>query len=203
MPRNMPLFGLHFAAGRVKFANKNIPLMEFKEIIAARRSTRKFTEKQVGKTTVDRLLQALFTAPSARNARSTRVMMVRDPHTLEQLSLMRDYGSGFMKNAPLAFIIAGDPSASGLWRENAAIAATILQLACVDEGLASCWVHVDGRPHLQNEPDGMSAEEYMRTLLPLPDSWRVLCIIAAGYSDFHPAQLPPYDWHKDVVSFDK
>lgn len=175
--------------------------MEFRDILAARRSTRKFLDKPVDAATTERLLQALFTAPSARNARSTRVMTVDDTHILHNLAQMRDYGSGFLKNAPLAFVIAGEPSASGLWRENAAIAATILQLACVDEGLASCWVHVDGRPHLQDEPDGMTAEEYMRTLLPLPETWSVLCIVAAGYSDFHPAELPPYDWHKDVISF--
>ena len=27
----------------------------------------------------------------------------------------------------------------------------ILQLACVDEGLASCWVHIDGRPRRKDE----------------------------------------------------
>ncbi|MCH5330996.1 MAG: nitroreductase family protein [Alistipes sp.] len=173
--------------------------MEFKDIIAKRRSTRKFLDRPVEPERTEHLLQTLFTAPSARNARSTRVMTVSDRELLGKLSQMRDYGSAFLKNAPLAFVIAGDPSASGLWRENAAIAATILQLACVDEGMASCWVHVDGRPHKQDEPDGMSAEEYMRTLLPLPEDWSVLCIIAAGYSDFHPADLPPYDREKDII----
>lgn len=173
--------------------------MELKQILELRRSTRKFNEGSVPEEVVERLLKAAFTAPSARNSRSTRIMVVENRETIARMAEMRDYGSAFMKSAPLAFVIAGDPSASGLWRENGAIAATILQLACVDEGLASCWVHTDGRPRLQNEPDGEQAADYLRTLLPLPDEWQVLCVIAAGYSDFHPAPLPPYDPRQAVI----
>ena len=173
--------------------------MELSKILEVRRSTRKFTDRSVDAATVDRLLAAAFSAPSARNSRSTRIMVVENRETIEKMSAMRDYGSAFMKSAPLAFVVAGDPSASGLWRENGSIAATILQLACVDEGMASCWVQVDGRPRLQAEPDGEKASDYLRTLLPLPEGWEVLCVIAAGYSDFHPADLPPYDWRQAVM----
>ena len=173
--------------------------MELKKILELRRSTRKFTDRTVSDQTVDRILQAAFSAPSARNSRSTRIMVVDNRPTIARMAEMRDYGSGFMKNAPLAFVIAGEPAASGLWRENGAIMATILQLACVDEGLASCWVHVDGRPRLQEHPDGEQAVDYLRTLLPIPAEWDVLCVIAVGYSDFHPAELPPYDWQSAVV----
>ena len=175
--------------------------MEFSEILSRRRSTRKFNDRKVAGDVVERLLQAAFTAPSARNARSTRIMVVDNAETIARMSEMRDYGSGFMKSAPLAFVVAGEPSASGLWRENAAIAATILQLAVVNEGMASCWVHVDGRPRLQSNPEGENAEEYLRTLLMLPDNWRVLCVVAAGYSDFHPADLPPYDYRTAVLRY--
>lgn len=173
--------------------------MELKQILKSRRSTRKFTGRPVEPEVIERLLEAAFSAPSARNSRSTRIMVVDKPETVAAMAAMRDYGSAFLKNAPLAFVIAGDPSASGLWRENGSIAATILQLACVDEGLASCWVHVDGRPQLQEQPEAGMAVDYLRTLLPLPAGWEVLCVIAAGYSDFHPAELPPYDWHSAVV----
>jgi nitroreductase len=106
---------------------------------------------------------------------------------------MRDYGSAFLKGAPLAVLVLGDTSASDLWRENAAISATVLQLACVDEGLASCWVHVNGRPRRKDAPDGERAADYLRTFLPVPDGCEPLCAIALGYSDFSPAPLPPAD----------
>ena len=155
--------------------------MEFKELIAKRRSVRKFTDREVPREVVDRILAEALSAPSARNTRTTRFLVVDDP------------GSAFLKGAPLAVLVLGDTSASDLWRENAAISATVLQLACVDEGLASCWVHVNGRPRRKDAPDGERAADYLRTFLPVPDGCEPLCAIALGYSDFSPAPLPPAD----------
>lgn len=167
--------------------------MEFREIINKRRSIRKFTERAVPREVVDRILRETLTAPSARNTRTTRLMVVDDPTLVARMADMRDYGSAFMKSAPLAVVVLGETAKSDLWRENAAISATILQLACVDEGLGSCWVHVNGRPRRKDEPDGESAADYLRSLLPIPEGCEPLCIVVAGYSDFTPAPLPDAD----------
>lgn len=166
--------------------------MEFKEILAKRRSVRKFTDRAVPRETADRLLRETLTAPSARNTRSTRLLVVDDPTLLARMAGMRDYGSAFLKGAPMAIVVLGDTS-TDLWRENAAISATILQLACVDEGLASCWVHIDGRPCRREAPDGPAAADYLREFLPIPACCHPLCAVAVGYSDFTPAPLPPAD----------
>ena len=167
--------------------------MAFKELIAKRRSVRKFTDREVPRSTVDRILHEALSAPSARNTRTTRFLVVDDPALVARMAEMRDYGSAFLKGAPLAVLVLGDTSASDLWRENAAISATVLQLACVDEGLASCWVHVNGRPRRKDVPDGETAAEYLRSFLPVPAGCEPLCAIALGYSDFSPAPLPPAD----------
>ena len=98
--------------------------MEFKELIEKRRSIRKFSDRAVPRETVDRILRETLTAPSARNTRTTRLMVVDDPALVARMAEMRDYGSAFMKGAPLAFVVLGDTSKSDLWRENAAISAT-------------------------------------------------------------------------------
>lgn len=167
--------------------------MEFKEIIRKRRSIRKFTDRPVARETVEELLQTALTAPSSRNTRSTSFIAVDDRETLARMADMRDYGSAFMAGAPAAVVVTGDTAKSDLWRENCAIAATLLQLAAVDAGLASCWIHVDGRPRRKEHPDGESAMAYLRTLLPIPADHEALCIIALGYSDFEPKPLPPFD----------
>ena len=167
--------------------------MEFKEIIRMRRSVRKFKAEPVPRAVVERLLAAALSAPSSRNTRSTRFLVVDDPAAVARMAGMRDYGAGFMKGAPLAVVVLGETAKTDLWRENCAIAATLLQLACVDEGLASCWVHVDGRPRLKGAPDGEMAADYLRSFLPVPDGCEPLCAIALGYSDFVPAPLPPAD----------
>ena len=155
--------------------------MEFKELIAKRRSVRKFTDREVPREVVDRILAEALSAPSARNTRTTRFLVVDDPALVARMAEMRDYGSAFLKGAPLAVLVLGDTSASDLWRENAAISATVLQLACVDEGLASCWVHVNGRPRRKDAPDGERAADYLRTFLPVPDGCEPLCAIALGW----------------------
>lgn len=100
--------------------------MEFKELIEKRRSIRKFSERAVPREIVDRILHETLSAPSARNTRTTRLVVVDDPALVARMADMRDYGSAFMKGAPLAIVVLGDTTKSDLWRENAAISATIL-----------------------------------------------------------------------------
>lgn len=167
--------------------------MEFRHLLAKRRSIRKFTDRAVPGEVVDRILAQTLSAPSARNTRSTRLLVVDDPALVVRMADMRDYGSAFMKAAPLVVVVLGDTSKSDLWRENAAISATVLQLSCVDEGLACCWVHIDGRPRRREVADGETAADYLRTFLPVPEGCAPLCAVAIGYSDFSPEPLPPAD----------
>lgn len=176
--------------------------MEFKELLASRRSVRRFTDRTVPSGVVDRILAQTLTAPSSRNTRSTRLLVVDDPELVARMAAMRDYGSAFMAGAPLAVVVLGDRTKTDLWEVNAAISATVLQLACVDEGLASCWVHIAGRPRRREEPRGAQAADFLRTFLPIPDGCEPLCAIVMGYSDFHPAPLPPSDDAARIIRLD-
>ena len=82
--------------------------MEFKELIEKRRSIRKFSERAVPREIVDRILHETLSAPSARNTRTTRLVVVDDPALVARMADMRDYGSAFMKGAPLAIVVLGD-----------------------------------------------------------------------------------------------
>ena len=173
--------------------------MELKEILNRRRSVRKFLAGKVEHDKLQRIVDMALQAPSSRNTRSTRLLVVEQPELLEKMSKMRDYGSSFMKDAQAAIVVMGDKSASDLWLDNCAITATILQLAVVDEGLASCWVHVNDRPCLKDEPEGAKADDYLREVLDLPEKYGILCAVALGYSDFQPAPLPPYEGEERIM----
>ena len=80
--------------------------MEFKELIAKRRSVRKFTDREVPREVVDRILAEALSAPSARNTRTTRFLVVDDPALVARMAEMRDYGSAFLKGAPPADVPA-------------------------------------------------------------------------------------------------
>ena len=158
--------------------------MDFQQVIEARRSVRKFRDEEVPHEVLAQAIEAALHAPSSRNSRSTRFLAVRDAATVHRMAAMP------LAGAPAAVVVMGDRAASDLWVDNAAIAATILQLALVDAGLKSCWVHVNGRPRSKERPDGEQAVDYLRTFLPIPEGCGVLCVIALGYSDFEPKPLP-------------
>lgn len=172
--------------------------MELKEILATRRSVRKYLDQAVEREKLQRIAEMALTAPSSRNTRSSRLWIVTDKRELEIISQMRDYGAAFVKNAPAAILVLGDKRVTDLWLDNCAITATTLQLAVVDEGLASCWVHVNDRPVKRDEPDGAKADDFLRRELGIGQEYGILCAIALGYSDFQPADLPAYEGEERV-----
>ena len=173
--------------------------MEFKDVMKKRRSTRRYTGQPVEKDKLMRVMELALRAPSSKNTRSTRLMAVTDLKRVHELGKLRDWGSSLLEEAGAAIIILGDESASPMWQTNATIMATCLQLALVDEGLASCWVHVNDRPCLKDEPEGAKADDYLRELLDLPARYGILCAVALGYSDFEPKPLPPYEGEERVM----
>lgn len=173
--------------------------MDFKSLISKRRSTRRFAVTAPSREVLLDIVRDALTAPSSRNMHTTRFLIVDDHETIRKMAEMRDYGSSFMAEAPAAIVVLGDTTKTDLWRENCAISATMLQLSIVEHGLASCWVHVGGRPRLKDEPQGEQAEEYLRSFLDIPKEWAVECVIALGYSDYEPKPLPEWDAEASIL----
>ena len=175
--------------------------MEFKEIIKKRRSVRKFLPAVPSREVLLDIVRDALTAPSSRNMHTTRFLIVDDRATIDKMAEMRDYGSSFMTSATAAIVVMGDTTKTDLWRENCAISTTMLQLSIVEHGLASCWVHVGGRPRLKDVPEGEKADDYLKSFLAIPEGCEIECVVALGYSDFEPKPLPEWDseacvmWH--------
>lgn len=155
--------------------------MDFLEVIDKRHSVRKYSDRPVERELLDAMVRIAQTAPSSRNSRSTSFVIVEDRDTLDALSQMRDYGSSLLAGAQAAIIVLGDTSKTDLWVDNCAISATFLQLAVTSMDLASCWVHINGRPRLKAEPEGPGAVEYVMELLGIKDGLVPYCAIAIGY----------------------
>ena len=98
---------------------------------------------------------------------------------LEQLSHLKPSYAASIEHCALAIVVAGDPTLSDPWIEDASIAATYIQLQAADLGLGSCWVQVRGRFTVDNIP----SEEYVQQLLGMPDTISVLCVITLGHKD--------------------
>ncbi len=151
----------------------------FFKLIETRRSIRKFTPRAVEKAKLDRLIEAALRAPSSRDFRPCRFILVDDPAGLMQLAGAKPHGASFLKNAPLGIVVCGDTTVSDVWVEDCAIASTFIHLAAHDLGLGSCWIQIRKRDHSPEK----TADTYIRDLLDIPDALSVESIIAIGYPD--------------------
>ena len=157
--------------------------MDFLEVIEKRHSVRKYSDKPVDKEILDAIVRVAQTAPSSRNSKSSCFMIVEDKDTLEALSQMRDSGSALLAGAQAAIVVLGDEAKTDLWVDNCAISATFVQLAVTSMDLVSCWIHVNGRPCLKDEPEGAKAEDYVAELLGIRDGLKPYCVVAIGYPE--------------------
>ena len=162
--------------------------MDFLEVIEKRHSVRKYADRPVEKELLDAIVKVAQTAPSSRNSKSSAFMIIEDRDTLDALSQMRDYGASPLKSAQAAIIVMGDESKTDLWVDNCAISATFIQLAVTAMDLASCWIHINGRLCLKDEPDGRKSDDYVRELLGIREGLRPYCAVAIGYPEEVPAE---------------
>lgn len=169
--------------------------MSFKELAINRRSHRKFQDRAVEKEKIDSILQTVLMAPAGKRANEWKFYVVTDKSLSEKLSGCKPVGALFVKEAPLNIVVTADTSKSDVWVEDCSIAAIYLQLAAEDMGLGSCWSQVRLRPSCT---EGITAEEYVKNLLQLPEETGVECIISIGYAA---DERKPYDLEK--LPYDK
>ena len=73
--------------------------------------------------------------------------------------------------------VLGSEEVNDTWIEDASIAAIIVQLTALSIGLGSCWIQIRNRMHSEK----ISSDEYVRSILGIPDNYRVVCLLAIGY----------------------
>ena len=149
----------------------------FKELVQLRRSHRKFTTEEVDAEDVRLILRSALMSPTSKGQRAWQFVVVDDPRDIEKLSDAKALGSQFLKGAPLAIVVLGDPLQNDCWIEDGSIAAISMQYQCEDLGLGSCWIQMRGR----GLGDGTSADTVIRGILDIPDTLSVLCILAIGH----------------------
>ncbi len=154
----------------------------FMDLLKRRRSIRKYTPEPVQPELIQTLVKAALLSPSSRSINPWEFVIVRDPKVLQQLSESKQ-GAGFLAGAALAIVVIADTRKSDVWVEDCSIAASNILLAAADLGLGACWAQIRKRMHAE----GRSAEDYVRSLLTIPEYMGVEAIIGAGY----PAEQRP------------
>ena len=142
-----------------------------------RRSHRKFTSEEIDAEDVKLILRAALMSPTSKGQRAWEFIVVDDKMDLEKLSDAKAMGGQFLKDAPLAIVVLGDPLANDCWVEDGSIAAISMQYQAEELGLGSCWVQMRGR----GLGDGTSADTVIRGILDIPENLSVLCVLAIGH----------------------
>ena len=148
------------------------------EMLKARRSIRKFEEKDVEKEKLDTILKSALLSPSSRAIRPWEFIVVTDKTLLQKLSGCREHSAQFLSGAAVGIVVIADPSLSDVWVEDASIASVNIQLSAQSLGLGSCWVQVRQRQY----DDKQSAGDYIKKVLTIPEKYSVESIIAIGYA---------------------
>ncbi|MCX6137798.1 MAG: nitroreductase family protein [Ignavibacteriales bacterium] len=148
--------------------------MEIFEAIRTRRSIRRYTDKKIDDTVLNKILAAGMMAPSAGNEQPWHFVVVRDAQMRREISRQHPH-AGALAEAPLAIVVCADTALErhpGFMPLDCAAATQNILLAATGLGLASVWVGVYPR---QDRMD------LLRRLLGVPAAVLPFSLLPLGY----------------------
>ena len=153
-------------------------MTDFRNIVKTRRSHRKFTDEEISAEDIKLIMRAALMSPTSKSMRAWHFVLVDNKDDIEKLADAKDIGSQFLKGAPLAIAVLGDPMQNDCWVEDGSIAAISMQYQAEELGLGTCWIQMRGR----GTGDGMAADDVIRGVLDIPENMNCLCVIAVGHA---------------------
>ena len=169
--------------------------MTLDELIATRRSVRKYNTEKVEKEKIEALINAAIWAPTASNLQLWNFVVVQDEKTLEKIKL---FSPGMPKTAHCAIVICVDLAEAearggALIRKIApidtAFAAQNILLKAHELGLGTCVVKSYN-------------EKSVGQILKLPDEVAALMLVAVGYYE-NPPKAPARKSISEVIHYDR
>ncbi len=150
--------------------------MNILKSILDRRSIRRYTKAPVSREILSQLAKAGMAAPTSRDTRHFRFIIVDDPTLIDQLGTGLPY-SKMLLTARHAIVVASDLStaydagSSDYWIQDCSAAAENILIAAKALGLGSCWTAAHPRPE---------RVALVKKILALPEHISPLCVIAIG-----------------------
>ena len=167
--------------------------MDLLELLRTRRSVRRYSGEQISEDRLKRILQAGLLAPSSRAIYPVELICVRDKAMLKKLSRCKTAGSAMLEYADAAVVVTGDAAKSDAWIEDCSITMALMMTEATALGVGSCWVQCRGR-----SAGDTGTEEYVRSLLNIPERFGVLAVLSLGLPADKPAprELPNAECEK-------
>ncbi len=110
--------------------------MELEEALLRRRSVRQYLDTPITDEEIEALMKAAMSAPSGKNLRPWRFVVVTNPKKVQALRDASPYGN---YNAPCAILVIGDKAKSPMWFNDCGAATENILLKAVDLGLGTVW----------------------------------------------------------------
>ena len=157
--------------------------MELLDVMLKRRSVKKYTGEPIPEEKLRYIVQAGFLAPSSRNLKPWKFIVVRDKAVLKQLAGAKAMGGAMLADADAAIVVTADSVLADTWVEDCSIAMTYMHLAAAEQGVGSCWVQY----LLRQTVYGREAEEEVRKILSIRIPYRLVGMLALGMPKEEPA----------------
>lgn len=163
--------------------------MEFEKVIKERKATRRFSDKQVEKEMLDKILEAGRIAPTAKNLQPFKIYVVQSSEGIEKI----DKATKCRYGAPTVLIVCGDKDnsyvkdGSPIYQMDASIVTTHMMLEATNLGIDNIWIELFDSNILKKEFN-------------IPENLVPVCLLPIGYK----AKLcPPSPFHKIRKSIKK
>ena len=148
--------------------------MDNLDVFKSRKSIRKFKDKEISGSDIEKIIKAASLAPTARNVQPWEFVVVKDRNRLIELAAIVSPNGAFIKGAGACI---------GVFCRNTkyyledGCAATTQALLCAGQlNLGSCWVAGDKKDYC----------EKVKQLFGVPEDFKLISLIALGFPDESP-----------------
>ena len=144
--------------------------MEFEEIIRKRTAIRKFSDRELEKEKLNKILEAGRLAPTAKNNQPQVIYVITSQEGLAKV----DMASPCRYNAPAVLIICSDKTKAftnkdySSYETDACIVATHLMLAATNYQVDNIWIE-------------MFDKKILKDVFDIPSNIEPICLLPLGY----------------------
>lgn len=160
-------------------------------IIKKRRSIREYSEKEIPKDVLEKVIEAARFAATARNVQPWEFIVITQPATLKKFSELAQNGRFLSKAKACIAVFCADTK---YYLEDGCSATCNILLAAADLGIGSCWIAGDKKDYCAE----------MAKLLNVPAGYKLVSLVALGYpkskDSFYAAEKKAL---KEVVHWEK
>ena len=163
--------------------------MQTLEALKSRRSSRSFTDQPIAAELLEKIIDCARLAPTARNVQPWEFIAVTNKETLKKLGSLADNGSFIAECNACIAVFCSDTK---YYLEDGCAATENILISAAGLGVDSCWVAGDKKPYC----------EEVRQLLAVPAGYKLVSLIAMGYSAAV-GQAAPKRALKEVLHWEK